>query len=95
MATPRELMFRKVRVTDKGQISIPVDVQRKIGISRGDELLLIAKGHRIVLEKSERLAELLEDEFADVQAISEASLSRLWLNKDDEVWDRYMEESTS
>ncbi|MDG6925016.1 MAG: AbrB/MazE/SpoVT family DNA-binding domain-containing protein [Nitrososphaerota archaeon] len=95
MTTPRELTFRKVRVTDKGQISIPVDVQRKIGISRGDELLLIAKGHKIVLEKSERMAKLLEDEFADVQAISEASLSRLWLNEDDEVWNKYLEESTN
>ena len=45
------MTFKKVKVTDKGQISKPVDVQRKIGIDRGDELLLIAKGKRIVLEK--------------------------------------------
>lgn len=89
------MTFKKVRVTDKGQISIPVDIQRKVGISRGDELLLIAKGERIVLEKPGKVAELLEEEFADAQAISEASLGRLWLNKEDEIWDRYLKESRS
>ena len=58
MATSGELTFRKVKVTDKGQISIPVDVQKKIGISKGDELLLIAKGKKIVLEKPARVAEI-------------------------------------
>ena len=90
MATSGELTFKKVKVTDKGQISIPVDVQRKIGIVRGDELLLIAKGKRIVLEKAARVAELLEDEFADLQAVSEVSLRSLWLNNLDAVWDQYL-----
>ena len=90
MAASGELTFKKVKVTDKGQISIPVDVQRKVGIVRGDELLLIAKGKRIVLEKSARVAELLEDEFADLQAVSEESLKRLWLNNQDAVWDQYL-----
>jgi len=90
MNAPDELTFKKVKVTDKGQISIPVEVQRRIGIARGDELLLIAKGRRIVLEKPARLAELLEDEFADLQTISEESLKKLWLNKADDVWDQYL-----
>lgn len=89
MTLTGELTFRKVRVTDKGQISIPVEIQRRIGITRGDELLMIAKGKRIVLEKSARVAELLEDEFADLQALSEESLRKLWLNKMDDVWDQY------
>lgn len=95
MAASSELTFKKVKVTDKGQISIPVEVQRKIGITKGDELLLIAKGERIVLEKLGRVAELLEDEFADLQAISEESLKSLWLNKMDDVWDQYLAEATN
>ncbi len=90
MTETGELTFRKVRVTDKGQISIPIEVQRKIGIARGDELLLIAKGKRIVLEKSARVAELLEDELADLQAVSEESLKKLWLNKMDDEWGLYV-----
>lgn len=93
MTASNELIFKKVKVTDKGQISIPVEIQRRIGIARGDELLLIAKGRRIVLEKPARVAELLEDEFADLQTISEESLKKLWLNKADDVWDQYFSQA--
>ena len=93
MAASGELTFKKVRVTDKGQISIPVDVQRRIGITKGDELLLIAKGKKIVLEKPERVAEFLEDELSDLQMVSEESLKNLWLNKADDVWDQYLSEA--
>lgn len=90
MTETGELTFKKVRVSDKGQISIPVDVQREIGIKKGDELLLIRKGSKIVLEKPARLIELLEDEFADIRSITEESLGRIWLRKDEEVWNRYL-----
>ncbi len=93
MTASDELTFKKVKVTDKGQISIPVEIQRRIGIARGDELLLIAKGRRIVLEKPARVAELLEDEFADLQTINEESLKKLWLNKADDVWDQYFSQA--
>ena len=93
MAASTALTFKKVKVTDKGQISIPVDIQRKMGIAKGDELLLIAKGKRIVLEKPARVAELLEDEFADLQALSEESLKSLWLNNTDDIWKEYLSEA--
>jgi AbrB family looped-hinge helix DNA binding protein len=86
-----ELTFKKVKVSDKGQISIPVEIQRETGIKKGDELLLIRKGQKIVLEKTGRLADALEDEFADLQVISEASLRRMWLRKKEDVWDGYLE----
>lgn len=93
MTASDELTFKKVKVTDKGQISIPVEVQRRVGIAKGDELLLIAKGRRIVLEKPARMAELLEDEFADLQTVSEESLKKLWLNKADDVWNQYFSQA--
>ena len=88
-----ELTFKKVKVSDKGQISIPVDVQREIGIKKGDELLLIRKGRKIVLEKPEKVIGLLEDAFLDIQDITEASLSQIWLRKEEDVWNRYLKES--
>ncbi len=88
-----ELSFKKVKVSDKGQISIPVDVQRQIGIKKGDELLLIRKGRKIVLEKPERVMEILEDEFEDIQSVTKSSLGRLWLRKEEDVWNRYLKAS--
>ena len=88
-----ELTFKKVKVSDKGQISLPVDVQREVGIKKGDELLLIRKGQKIVLEKPRRIVKILEDEFADLPEISEASLRRMWLRKKEDIWDRYLKAS--
>jgi len=88
-----ELTFKKVKVSDKGQISIPVDVQREIGIKKGDELLLIRKGRKIVLEKPEEVIGMLEDAFLDIQDITEASLSHIWLRKGEDIWNRYLKES--
>ncbi len=85
-----ELTFKKVKVSDKGQISIPVDVQRQMGIKKGDELLLIRKGRKIVLERPERVMEILEDDFADIQSVTEASLGHLWQRKEEDVWNQYL-----
>ena len=85
-----ELTFKKVKVSAKGQISLPMEIQREAGIKKGDELLLIMKGQKIVLEKPERMMEVLEDEFADLQTVSEASLRRLWRGSRENVWDRYL-----
>jgi len=90
MTTANELTFKKVKVSDKGQISIPSDIQREIGIKKGDELLLFRKGGRIVLEKPDRVVELLEDEFVDIQSITEASLAQLWRNREEDVWNQYL-----
>jgi len=92
MTTTGELTFKKVKVSDKGQISIPIDVQREIGIKKGDELLLVRKGRRILLEKPQGVLELLEEDFADVRSITEESLGRIWLRKDEDVWNRYLKE---
>lgn len=90
MTAASELTFKKVKVSDKGQISIPVDLQREIGIKKGDDLLLIRKGRRIILEKPARVMELLEDELSDIQEITETSLGSLWSSKKEDIWNQYL-----
>ena len=34
--------------------------------------------------------ELFEDEFEDVQDITEAMLAKLWRKKEEEVWNQYL-----
>ncbi len=38
MTAAEELTYKKVKVSDKGQISIPVDVQREVGIKKETSL---------------------------------------------------------
>jgi bifunctional DNA-binding transcriptional regulator/antitoxin component of YhaV-PrlF toxin-antitoxin module len=67
-----------------------MEIQREVGIKKGDELLLIRKGQKILLVRPGRIIGVLEDEFAGLQDISEASLRRMWLRKKEDVWDRYL-----
>jgi len=89
-----EVTFKKVKVSDKGQISIPVDMQKLIGLKKGDELLLIRKGRKIVLEKPDRIMQALEDEFEDVRSVTERQLAKLWLRREENVWNQYLKGKT-
>jgi AbrB family looped-hinge helix DNA binding protein len=41
---PEQIKFKTIRISEKGQVAIPVEIQRDMGIGKGDELLLIKKG---------------------------------------------------
>ena len=45
-------MMKKVKVTRKFQVTIPVDVLRSIGVEMGEELLVEGEWKRIVMEKA-------------------------------------------
>lgn len=47
---------------------------------------MFRKGRKIVLEKPDKVIELLEGEFADIQGITEASLAEIWEKKGEDVW---------
>jgi AbrB family looped-hinge helix DNA binding protein len=89
-AATDDLKLRSIKVSAKGQITLPSDIQKEIGIKKGDEMILVRKGEKIILEKSERIAKSIKDEFADIKSLSEQSLRKLWLNKDDEIWNQYL-----
>lgn len=80
--------IRTIKVSDKGQVSIPKDIRKNMKIKKGDNLVMMVKDSRIVLEKSEKIALLLDDEFKDVKAFAEHSLRSVWDNRYDEVWDK-------
>ncbi len=69
-----------IKVSDKGQISIPSVVRESLQIYAGDSLLLTKAKDAIVLKKVEK------DDFSDLLKLSEQSLKKIWDNKEDEVW---------
>jgi len=79
-----------VTVSEKGQIAIPQAVREKVGIEKGDEMLLIQIDGKILLEKSNRAEHKLTDDFRDILKFSEKSLKEVWDNKEDEVWNQYL-----
>ncbi len=83
--------IKTLRVSDKGQISIPNSVRRKLGIERGDNLILFEIEGKILLEKQQKVSEKMKDEFKDVLHFSEQSLKEVWNNPEDEIWSQYLE----
>ena len=79
-----------VKVSEKGQIAIPQEIRKKIGIEKGDNLIMIEKGKKLFLEKTENAEEKLEDDFKDVLKYSEKSLKEIWENEEDDIWSEYL-----
>lgn len=67
-----------VKVTDKGQISIPINIRNSVGISVGDELFVIKNGKTILIKK------VKESDFRDLLKCSEKVLTNDWDSKEDE-----------
>ena len=84
------MIVKTVKVSNKGQISIPLEVRKETGINKGDELMLIQKGKKILIEAAGNMHKKMEDDFSDLIKLSEKSLSKLWGNKSDEIWNNYL-----
>jgi AbrB family looped-hinge helix DNA binding protein len=85
-------ILKKIKVSNKGQISIPAEIRKVLGIRKGDDLLLLRSGDRLLIEKPGHVVQLLEDDLSDMLTISEASLKKLWSSKKEDVWNQYLEE---
>ena len=70
-----------IKVTDKGQISLPVGMRGLLNIERGDELLVTKSDDAIVLKKIQK------EDFSDLLKHSEKVAKKLWDNKEDEIWE--------
>jgi AbrB family looped-hinge helix DNA binding protein len=80
--------IRTVKVSDKGQVSIPKDIRKNMKIMKGDNLVMLANDNQIILKKSESIALLLDGEFKDIEAFTEHTLKSVWDNQYDEVWNK-------
>ncbi|MEK6874060.1 MAG: AbrB/MazE/SpoVT family DNA-binding domain-containing protein [Nanoarchaeota archaeon] len=70
-----------IKVTDKGQISLPVGMRESLKIKQGDELFITKNEDTIVIKKIKR------EDFNYLLKHSEKVAKKLWGNKEDEVWD--------
>ncbi len=78
------MFVKTVKVSDKGQIAIPVEVRESVGISKGDILIVIQEKDKILIEKE---SSKLKEDFSDLLKHSEKVAEELWRNNADEVWD--------
>jgi AbrB family looped-hinge helix DNA binding protein len=82
--------MKVIKVSEKGQIAIPRVIREEMGISYGDELLIIQSEGKILLEKMQSVEKKIKDDFKDVLSLSEKSLKKVWDNKEDDIWSEYL-----
>ncbi len=71
---------RIIKVTDKGQISLPIKIRESLHINKGDELIVTQSNDSVIMKKLRR------EDFSDLLKHSEKVAKKLWDNKEDEVW---------
>ena len=84
------MITKTIKVTDKGQISIPTSIRDIIEIEKGDELLIIENNGKILIEKVDNIAKNIIDDFSDIVKFSEKTLNEVLDNKEDEIWNKYL-----
>lgn len=85
------MIIKTIKVSDKGQIAIPQEVRKKIGIRKGGKIILMQEGKKVMIEPVERFSKQIKDDFSDLLKLSEKGLRNLWNNKEDEIWNKYLE----
>lgn len=66
------MLIDTTKISSRGQIVIPLDMRKDL--NEGDKLIIIRNGDEIILKKS----------ISETAILSEKSLSKAWLSKEDE-----------
>ena len=67
------------KVTSKGQITIPIDIRKKLGLKEGDKVIFIDEGDNIIFANAAKIA------FKNMQKSFEGEAERLGLKDEDDV----------
>lgn len=83
--------LKTIKLSEKGQISIPKEIRKDMHLKRGDKLVLMTKGEQMILQKAEFFLKKLsvEEESIGTMMLSEETLKKDWDNKYDERWNKY------
>ena len=87
-------ILKTIRVSDKGQISIPNSIRQRLGIKKGDNLILFEAEGKLLIEKSDKISERIHEDLKDILHFSEQSLKEVWDNPDDEIWNQYLKDAS-
>jgi AbrB family looped-hinge helix DNA binding protein len=74
-------MLDVARLSVKGQVTIPVEIRRHLGLKGGDKVVFMEKGNNILLLNSNRLA------FEEFQRDMAGEAEKVGLNSEQDVVD--------
>jgi len=76
------MMFNTAKVMSKGQITLPIDIRKSMGLSTGDRVALIYENDRVIMVNPaiyamETLQKEMSGEFEKAELISEDDIMDL------------------
>lgn len=80
------MLVKTVKVSAKGQISVPADVLRALKVKKGTEFLLVQQGDQIFLVRAADVGKRLVEELSGWESLAGPAFAELWDNEADEVW---------
>lgn len=80
------MLVKTVKLSEKGQITLPADALRAMRASRGTEFLLVQEGDRLLLVKADAVGKRLVDDLGGWESLAAPAFKDLWDNDADEVW---------
>ena len=88
-------MIEIINVSSRGQIVIPEEFRRSLGIKKGSRLVLMEKEGGLIIKKEQELVKHLQESTRQEDmgwlALAEQSLRDVWDNeKDEHVWGKYL-----
>ena len=82
MFSQKELRFMELaKITTKGQITIPIQIRRKLNLKDGDKVIFMEQNGKIIVENSTRVA------LMEAQEAFKGEAERLGLNSEQDVVD--------
>ena len=83
--------LRTIKLSEKGQISIPKEIRKDMRLKKGDKLVLMTKGEQLIVQKADVLLKKLgiQEESIGTMRASQETLHKDWDNKYDERWNKY------
>ena len=83
--------LKTIKLSEKGQISIPKEIRKEMNLKKGDKLVMIAKDEKLILQKADKLLKNLniEEESVHNMLASQETLKKDWDNKYDDRWNKY------
>lgn len=83
------MLVKTVKVTDKGQITLPAETLRAMKVRKGTELVLVQDGDRIILVKAADVGRGIIDDTRGFAALGLSSFEKIWDNEEDEAWNAF------
>ena len=83
--------LKTIKLSEKGQISIPKEIRKGMHLKKGDKLVLMANGEQLIMQKADAVLKKLgiAEESLNNMLASQETLKKDWDNKYDERWNKY------